>query len=192
MSSVFDYVSAVSAVIAVGGILASVISAYLSGQEQRRIKEEAEHYRNVYKKSFSAYFDQLEKSRPDLKSGDNWSKLIKEFYISSVSDLAQVEYLSEKETQIIIDEKVHSLKYRIEEIESRFPSQDTIEKIASVNDAILATQIENLSEKINALEKSKLSKWDVAIVVFQIISALGVFCGVGFGIISYLSKTTGG
>ncbi len=182
----------ISVVIALGGILASYISSNLADRERKRKEKEIEHFRAVSKKSFNEYFDQLKKSQPDIKLGDNWSKVIEEFYTSSVPGTTQAEYLPEEEIQRIIDEKVHSLKDRIEGIEQRFPSQDTVEKISSVNDAILATQIENLTEKVNGLEKSKLSKWDVAIVVFQIIAALGVIFGIIFGAASYFAKAAGG
>jgi hypothetical protein len=83
--------------------------------------------------------------------------------------------MSKEEIQNEIDSNIGALSVRIEEIERRFPEQDTVEKIASVNEAILATQIENLTNTIKKLEEKILSRWDVAKIVFQIIAIL---CGI--------------
>ena len=191
MSLILESAS-ISAVVALGGMVASYISSYLADKERKKIEKETEQYKALYKKSFSTYFEQLKKDHPKIQLGENWNELIEEYYASSISNSSAVEYLAEDEIQKIVEEKVNHLNGRIEEIEQRFPSQDTVEKISSVNDAILATQIENLTEKVNALEKSKISKWDVAIVVFQIIAALGVIFGIIFGFVSLFAKTAGG
>jgi hypothetical protein len=179
-------------IVALGGLLASLGSSYFADRGRKQAEKEHEQHKALYKKSFSTYFEQLKKEHPNINVGDNWSDLIEEYYASSIPNSTQVEYLAEDEIQKIVEEKVNHLNGRIEEIEQRFPSQDTVEKIASVNDAILATQIENLTEKVNALEKSKISKWDVAIVVFQIIATLGVLFGIILGVASYFAKTAGG
>ena len=93
--------------------------------------------------------------------------------------------LTKKEIEKEVRQKVDELKMRIEEIEKRFPSDSTIDKISSVNDAILATNIESLADSIKKIEEKILTKWDVAIIVFQVIAALGIIFGIVFGILSY-------
>jgi ABC-type multidrug transport system fused ATPase/permease subunit len=98
---------------------------------------------------------------------------------SSIQPLGGIE---EKERS-----RVDELIKRIEAIESRFPKTSTLEKLSSVNDAILATQLETLSESIKTIKDRMLTKWDVAKTVFYILSALGILTGIIFGIISFVS-----
>jgi len=63
-----------------------------------------------------------------------------------------------------------------------------LEKIASVNDAILATQLETLSASIKAIQNRMLTKWDIAKIVFAILSALGILVGIIFGIINFVAQ----
>ena len=97
-----------------------------------------------------------------------------------------------EEIQASIDQAVESFEERLQQIEERIPEAETVDKIASVNDAILGTQIEALTKTITNLENRILSTWDVAKIVFQIIAGFGVLLSIAFGIISYLSKTPSG
>ena len=83
----------------------------------------------------------------------------------------------ESEVKSEVESRVVSLRQRLDAIEQRFPSQDSVDKIASVNDAILATNLESLAEAVSKLESKLLTKWDVAKIVFQIIAALGALVG---------------
>ena len=94
-------------------------------------------------------------------------------------------YPTRAEIETEVNKKFDELKRRVEEIENRFPKEATLEKIASVNDAILATNVEALSESIKRIEDKLLTKWDIAKVVFQILAALGVLIGVIFAILQY-------
>ena len=71
--------------------------------------------------------------------------------------------------------------------ENVFASNATIDKISSVNDAILATNIESLTRTVKKIEEKMLTKWDVAVVVFQIIGVIGVVIGVIIGVITLFS-----
>ena len=59
-------------------------------------------------------------------------------------------------------------------------------KIDPVLEATIKASIDNLTKRIEFLEKTRLEKWDVAIVVFQILSGLGVILGGAFAILKYL------
>lgn len=91
----------------------------------------------------------------------------------------------------LIDKQISTLQTRIEEIENRFPSKATLEKISSVNDAILATKVENLAKSIEELNRKLLTKWDVAKVVFLVIGGLGGLLTIIFVVIKYLPPTAG-
>ena len=94
-----------------------------------------------------------------------------------------------------IDEKVNlalsPLKSRLEEIEKRFPAESTIDKIANVNDAILATKIDQLTADIKRLDEKLLGKWDVAVVVLEVIATVGTLAGVIIAAIQFfVTKAT--
>jgi hypothetical protein len=77
---------------------------------------------------------------------------------------------------------------RIKKIEGRFPEEAQIEKIASINDALLAERIDQLSKQVQALELRTLSKWDVALTVGLIISGIIVVVGATYGVFKALGK----
>ena len=77
---------------------------------------------------------------------------------------------------------------RIETIERRLPKEATLDKLESVIDAILATQIEALTQSVNDIKKNMLTKWDLAKVVFTILGALGVMIGIIIGILNAMQQ----
>ena len=83
-----------------------------------------------------------------------------------------------------INQKIEQLKIRLDEIEQRFPKEATLEKIASVNDAILGTQIEELSKTVREIKDKQLNRWDVVTVVFGTLAALGGVVGLISWIVS--------
>jgi hypothetical protein len=62
-----------------------------------------------------------------------------------------------------------------------------VQKIDPVLEATLKVGLENLTKRIEALEKKQLEKWDVALVTFQVLSGIGVIVGVLFAILKYMS-----
>jgi NhaP-type Na+/H+ or K+/H+ antiporter len=84
-----------------------------------------------------------------------------------------------------VETRVADLRQRLRLVENRLPAEATLEKSASVNDAILATRLEAVQEAITNLQQQKqLTKWDVAVVVFAILTALGVIAGIVTGILA--------
>lgn len=61
-----------------------------------------------------------------------------------------------------------------------------VSKIDPVLEATIKASIDNLTKRIEFLEKTRLEKWDVALIVFQVFSGLGVIFAIIFGIIKYL------
>lgn len=104
-----------------------------------------------------------------------------------IDPLARTEHaerVSREELEVEIERRVEVIKDRIENIETRFPDVATLDKVASINDAILATKIDALSADVRRLQDNLLSKWDVATVVFAILGALGVIVGAVVGIVN--------
>jgi hypothetical protein len=78
---------------------------------------------------------------------------------------------------------------RMKKIEDRFPDESKIEKISSINDALLSERIDQLKERLDQVEKQTLTKWDVAIVVSMMIGGICFVVGATYAIIEFLSKT---
>jgi len=85
---------------------------------------------------------------------------------------------------------IAQLRQQISAIEQKVQNHrnDIVEvrKIDPVLEATIKASIDNLTKRIEFLEKTRLEKWDVAIVVFQILSGLGVILGGAFAILKYL------
>jgi hypothetical protein len=86
------------------------------------------------------------------------------------------------------EEAVTALHKRLERVEQRFPEEATLEKIASINDAILATKIEQLEKSLGLLDSRMVTKWDVATIVFAVIGAIGVIAGAIFAVANFVLK----
>ncbi len=74
-----------------------------------------------------------------------------------------------------------------EEVKRKESEIVEVHKIDPVLEATLKGSIDNLTKRIEALEKNLLSKWDVATVVLQLVGGVGVILGIVFGIIKSLS-----
>lgn len=172
-------------------VLISVIAGLLSGtmwfvlrigqrlakeKEDLRRKELGEDLRKTLSESFREYYTKTDTELVDKP--DYIFKYLRNYLVH----YSALQTKPEIEEQVNV--KVDELKKRIEAIESRFPQEATLEKIASVNDAILATQLETLSDSIRAIQDKMLTKWDVAKIVFAILSVLGVLVGLIFVIIN--------
>ena len=136
------------------GTLAGIIGTYYTARTSKKKKLNEEilkpipitDYPDLWKKNFpieqgketeikppELITDNVFKSVPDVKT---WRNV---FVHASGSS-------SENEIEKKVSDKITEIKNRVEEIEKRFPRKSTIEKVASVNDAILATNFESLSE----------------------------------------------
>ena len=173
-----------------GGIISIIIGVIFSiigSKYQKRSKSEITQIRATMGKLNSQIQINLKESFIDsiysdyLKRQEDSTKTVsKAFASSQLVDgsfpnlpIIPVASIGKDEINKEIEQKTSFLYDKIEEIEKRFPSDATIEKISSVNDAILATNIESLFESLKRIEDKLLSKWDVAKIVFQIIASLG-------------------
>lgn len=99
---------------------------------------------------------------------------------------------SKEEIRSQIDAHLDDVKSRLQAIEERFPDQSDIDKISSINDALFAERIEQISSRIERLENQQLTKWDVAITVSLVVA--GIFCIVGatYGVLQAFGQVSGG
>lgn len=156
-------------------------------EQAQRLKEVNEALRKSLSESFRKVGDEYfwQSEYVDARYGLNeylWNN-----YVNTTRNL--LAHHPKLETKADIREEVNAafdeLKKRIDAIEARFPEQDKLEKIASVNDAILGTQLEAMSESIKAIQDEMLTKWDVAKVVFAILGSLGAIAAIVFGILNW-------
>lgn len=105
------------------------------------------------------------------------TQLLKEVEQGIVEGVSEREGLSREQARTEVEDKMTEVRGRLEAIEKRFPDDATIDKIASINDALFAQRIEQLSTRIEKLEEKLLTKWDVALIVS--IVAAGIFAVVG-------------
>ena len=139
----------------------------VAAEEFRTGKEDLAHeYGEVLREKFTQY---LEMQQAD----------------GSIPPLLVTDYKSVEAVRLEARELVGELRARLTQIEERFPNQTTLEKIASVNEAIIGTQLEHLTDAIKRLEDKQLTKWDVATIVLQVIAALGALVGLSLAILNY-------
>ena len=186
----------ISIIVALITAIVAVLASYLAHRIAKNVKKRKAQLREIYFKKineeWNKYYGQLEPSLKDVAKesyetylllnllsnyGKTWGNLPVEFPSYSTKDEVEGE----------VDRKVDELKKRVEEIEKRFPKEATLEKIASVNDAILSTNLEALSESIKRIEERMLTKWDVVKILFQILAALGVLTTLIFAALKYLT-----
>jgi hypothetical protein len=105
------------------------------------------------------------------------TQLLKEVEQGIVEGVSERDGLSREQARTEVEDKMTEVRGRLEAIEKRFPDDATIDKIASINDALFAQRIEQLSTRIEKLEEKLLTKWDVALIVS--IVAAGIFAVVG-------------
>lgn len=105
------------------------------------------------------------------------TQLLKEVEQGIVEGVSEREGLSREQARTEVEDKMTEVRGRLEAIEKRFPDDAIIDKIASINDALFAQRIEQLSTRIEKLEEKLLTKWDVALIVSVV--AAGIFAVVG-------------
>jgi hypothetical protein len=110
--------------------------------------------------------------------------------LNRLNDLEPGEALKQIAAEATAGEPQHQLlaglEHRIRGIEERFPSASTIDKVASVNDAILATKLEALQKEVDQLRSSldqvraqAVGKWTVAAIsAGMIVGLVGIVAAV--------------
>ncbi len=176
-----------------GGILFGLISIFIEKYIKNR-KEGLEKQRELIENQISAIEKKVIKNTlsglPESTRQNKWDLEITQYQDGSSIEIwpNNLSKIEQPEIEKQVEERVLPLKKRIEEIERRFPPESTIEKIASINEAVLATRLDSLTEAIEKIEIKLLTKWDVAVVVLEIVGGLGVIIAIIFGIINLLQS----
>ncbi|MCH7922725.1 MAG: hypothetical protein IH975_06820 [Nitrospinae bacterium] len=167
----------ISLIVSLAGVLAGYLFA-VRGAKERKQKEEAQ--RVVLESEVAAFRNKLVHDivEQDLPQ-EVWSRVFDQI----MSPLIITSGISKEE----VERQFSTLKEQIDRIEARFPDEATIDKVATVNEAILANSVERLAESLRRLEEKLLTKWDVARIVFTIIGALGGLIALTLTIIKFAS-----
>lgn len=142
----------------------------------------------IYTKKEEELLNQyLEERLEDVKNQEYRDFIIMYFNLLKNQKLSYYPLPQDKEEiEAEANKDFNELKKRIEKIEKKFPKDTELNKIASINDEIFATRIKELSEAVKRIEENQLTKWDVAIILFKILGALGALIAIGAVILKYI------
>jgi hypothetical protein len=98
--------------------------------------------------------------------------------------------LSTEGLKNVFEKQLEEVGARIEKIERRFPEESQIEKIASINDALLSERIDQLSKQLENVEKRVLTKWDVAVLVSMMMGGVAFVVGATYSVLKLLQGGT--
>ena len=116
-------------------------------------------------------------------SASAYPELLRSIEEQVVSRIATSSGLAKEDAQKEIDNQLSQLQDRFAKIESRFPEEAKLEKIASINDALLSERIDQLAKQVEGLEKRILSKWDVALTVSTMIAGIAFVVAATYGVL---------
>lgn len=89
-----------------------------------------------------------------------------------------------------VDKQVAALAQRVEQIESRFPSETIIDKVASVNEALLALHVDVINRRLDKIEADRLTEGNVFTIVIGVLAALGALAAIGALVIAIVRKSS--
>jgi DNA-binding FrmR family transcriptional regulator len=192
----------ISILSAVAGMVASVAavagSSFLKNLIERRKKrgrneiQEAARTRlteiriNVGGIGFSYQIEK--KTSPEAQVASQLLKEVEQGIVEGVSDR---EGLSREQVRKEVEHRMTEVQGRLEAIEKRFPDDATIDKIVTINDALFAQRIEQLSTRIEKLEEKMLTKWDVALIVSTVVAGIFAVVGATYAVLKVFSHAPG-
>lgn len=169
------------------GIIGSLAGGIVTNRLSKSQKKSLSEARKTQKEVRNKMVHDLAMTIEDNQTRD---LILKEFIVHLESSATNERALFQQDSiKREVENRTSALKERLEGIEKRFPSESTLEKIASVNDAILGTKIEELQKAIDRIESKLISKWDVAKIVFIIIGSLGALVGLVIAVIKFTTAT---
>lgn len=87
-----------------------------------------------------------------------------------------------------LDQELADFRDRIARIEDRFPDDSELDKIASINDALLSERIDQLSKRVEALEGRTLTKWDVGLVISGVIGGISAVVATTVAVLRFFAQ----
>lgn len=91
------------------------------------------------------------------------------------------------EVRSAVQTELGEVRQRIEKIENRFPPESQLERISSINDALLSERIDQIGKRIESLEKQVLSRWDVAKTVSTVIGGVCAVVAATYSVMKVLA-----
>jgi len=174
------------------GILGSMITIILATRLDSRRRQAIEARRESLTKAHSQISGMLSPtttSNAAIKHSEPSPEIIKSIENQIVARIAANTTLSNEEVREELERELREIQQRVHKIEDRFPEDAKLEKIASINDALLSERIDQLAGQISALEKRILTHWDVAKIVSTIVGSICAVVVATYGIIQFLTKS---
>ena len=150
MIEFFDFLASTPQIsTALIGALGTVTAAYLAAKRAIETKKEKQAVRQavnaeVQEAARGAFEEKL--------SPDELVYLVSAITTSRKAEPELDRLVTRKELKQQVEDDVTELKDRLKRVESRLPSEGSLDKLASVNDAILATKLEWLEASLARLE----------------------------------------
>lgn len=93
-------------------------------------------------------------------------------------------------SSIVVTSELVILQQQLEELRSRVEQSKNeiieVQQIDPILEATLKYAVENLTKRIDTLEKQSLTKWDVVVVVFQVLTSLVAILGLTLTTVSVI------
>jgi len=182
-------------IISMLGVVASLIAGLLSLYFKNKYSNQKRTQKAEIQKSVAEVgldlglikFSKSIESSPESISNLS-SEIIAKIEEQILAKVNDGEFIDSELVKNAVNAEINDFNERIKKIEERFPEEAKLEKISSINDAILSERIDNLSSKIERIGKNILSKWDVAIVVSMIIGGIFAIASATYGVIKYFGS----
>lgn len=172
-------------------LLSGVFAHLWKDQTLRRSKHQAERARAVAEEFKAIHFDLPTVSISTLTDQYkiSWAEFSKQLTEAMqeqmVERVAEIQGLTRDQIRQELERQLSEFRERIAKIENRFPDETNIEKIASINDALLAERIDQISKRLDGLDKRILTKWDVALTVSMILGGIFAVVTATYSVISF-------
>ncbi|MEH8019578.1 hypothetical protein MN202_20270 [Rheinheimera muenzenbergensis] len=178
-------------IVAASGVAVSLVSAFISSYLKKHSDKERSELSDDVKRTITeiglsvAGIEIMHsvKSEPQQSNVEITDELLAKIEEGIVSKISSQGEISHDDVKAEVGRAVQEINSRLEKIEARFPDKSSIDKIASINDALFAERLEQLSSRITEMEKKQLSKWDVALVVSMIVAAIFTVVGTTYAVL---------
>jgi hypothetical protein len=174
------------------GVLTSATTAFFAVYKRRLELRKAIHEKERLKRAtVELGIDSgiIEIKNEDREESGAQSELLKQIEDKLELRLKGISPASEEKLKIEISKEFQHFKERIEKIERRFPDESQIDKVASINDALLSQRIDQLKERIDKMEEKIQSKWDIALTVSAILGGICAVVAATYGVIQFVTQS---
>jgi hypothetical protein len=168
------------------GVIATIMIAAITGFYSRRIQQRKDALIEQLKSRENEFFEFV-KALPD--EGVPEPQFVRYLENQIAMRVASSPGLSDEEVKSQFQTQLQEVGDRIAKIENRFPEESKIEKIASINDALLSERIDQLSKQLENIEKKILTKWDVAVLVSMMIGGIAFVVAATYSVLRLLPTT---